>query len=77
MQAFRGEAEARGKLELANDARASHRAVKLGDDQGGRTTGTGLRDQGHLGYSNGGSLANILVFMKLSLSVTCKALRVN
>jgi phosphoribosyl-AMP cyclohydrolase len=34
--------------------------VQLGDGQGRRTTGTGLGDQWHLGYSNSGSVANIL-----------------
>jgi hypothetical protein len=60
-EALGGETEKWGKLELANDARAAHRAIKLGDDQRGRTTGAGLGNKWHLGYSNGDSVAGFLI----------------
>ena len=60
VKAFRGEAKKGRKLELADDACAAHGAIQLGDNEWGRTTRAGLGDKWHLGYSNGGSLANFL-----------------
>jgi hypothetical protein len=37
----------------------------LGDDEWGGTTGAGLRDKWHLGYSNAASVANILLFVNI------------
>jgi hypothetical protein len=76
-QALRGETEEGRKLELADNTRAAYGAVKLGDDKRRRTTGAGLRDKWHLGYSNAASLANILNIVntfgiKTNILVLCK-----
>jgi len=63
VQAFWGEAEKWGKLEFADDARAADSAIELGYDKWGRTTGAGLGDKWHLGYSNARILAKLLLFV--------------
>jgi hypothetical protein len=37
----------------------------LGDNEWGGTTGAGLRNKWHLGYSNAAILANILMFVNI------------
>ena len=61
LQAIGRNAEERRKLELSDYARAARRAGELGDDEWGGTTGAGLGNKWHLGYSNVASVANILI----------------
>jgi hypothetical protein len=64
-QALRGEAKEWRKLEFADNACAAGSAVELRYDKWGGTTGAGLGDKWHLGYSNKASLANILLFVNI------------
>jgi hypothetical protein len=63
VQALWGEAEEGRKLKFADDTCAAYRAIQLCDDEGRGTTGAGLGDKWHLGYSNDASLARFLLIV--------------
>ena len=52
LQALWRKSVERRKFELADHTRAARGARELGNDEWGGTTGAGLRDKWHLGYSN-------------------------
>jgi hypothetical protein len=65
LQAFRREPEKWRKLELPDYACTADGAIELCDDQWGGTTGAGLGNKWHLGYSNVVIIANILSIVNI------------